>query len=879
MIEQCPILKLVRIIIKRQNKVNMKTRIIYLVVFSLLILSVKAQTPRTISIEFSNEPLASALKKLEQVSGYRILFTYDDIQTYKTTASIKNETIVSAMNKVMDGKPLTYSLKGNQYIVVVSASVKSVNSLKGKVVDTGNHPVESATVMIKQGEKVVTGSITDAEGNYFVPNIPTGEYELCISFLSYETYTQLIQVAKDLTLPPVTMKDATVAMGEVVVTASAPAFRMKGGNMIANVANSVLNKETKVMDVLRKIPGMTMQDDQLTSFTGGVPLIYINGKKTQSMDEVKRLEVKNIKNVELITNPGAEYDASVGAVLLITTTRRAEGWSVQLEGQLAQNHRLSNEESIKLNYQTGKLNLFGTFTYGDYRRKSHQLMKTVITLPDTVWVQDLDQQSKAMVYTSYNYTAGADYAFNDRHSIGIQYDGNLSKSFDDAPSFTRITANDKPYDYIKGNSLLKDDNDYNHHLNAYYAGQLSEKMKLDVYADYARTHNERVQNVTEDSERNGVSEVINRNKADYNVYAVSPKLNYALNDNHSLVFGGEWSKVTGDNFLEYEGGTGTNSKSKTNEEKRAGFLSYSYSQGNFSLNAGMRYENVSSDYRNLYDAGKSISHTYSNFFPSFGLSYKCKEVSQSLNYRTSITRPDFGRLNNYSYYINSFSYQEGNPQLVPQISYRLQYSLSYDFLYLSLGYTYVKDYIGFYMYTHPERPEVNISTWRNYDKQQRLNAVLNLRRRFGFYEPSLTGMYQQNIMKVESIEGRQSVDKPLWMVTWENNFHLPKGWLANIEYSYQSAGSSQWFTFKAQHNMNVSLSKFFLNEKLQVKLAGEHLLDRRMSIYDGRINNIYFWQDEDQDQRNVSLSIVYRFNNYTKKYKGQSAADDVLNRL
>ena len=78
---------------------------------------------------------------------------------------------------------------------------------------------------------------------------------------------------------------------------------------------------------------------------------------------------------------------------------------------------------------------------------------------------------------------------------------------------------------------------------------------------------------------------------------------------------------------------------------------------------------------------------------------------------------------------------------------------------------------------------------------------------------------------------------------------------------------------------NFSLSKTFLNEKLQVKLAGEHLLNRRMSLYDGRINNIYFWQNEDQDQRHVSLSVVYRFNNYSKKYKGQSAADDVLNRL
>lgn len=859
----------------------MKTRLIYLLLLLLsLALTATAQTDQKITLDFRNEALPTALKKLEQVSGYRILFTYDDVQKYTVTVSIKEETIAQAISDLLQGKPLNYTLKGSQYVVVVSASVKSVNSLKGRVQDEQGVPMENTTIMLKKGEKVITGSITNAKGEYFIPNIFAGNYELCISFLGYETYSRTVSIASDMVIPePVILKDASVAMGEVVVTASTPAFKMKGGNIVANVANSVLSHETSVLDVLRKIPGMTMEGDNLTSFTGGTPLIYINGKKTRSIDEVKQLEVKNIKNVELITNPGAEYDASVGAVLLITTNKRLEGWSVQLNGELSQNHELSNEESVKVNYQTGGLNLFGTFTYGDYRRKSHQLMRTVITTPDTVWTQDLDQQCKAMQYSSYNYSAGADYAITNRHSIGLQYDGYLAKAYNDAPSYTTILANDKPYDYIIGNSLLKDDNNYYHHLNAYYTGKLNDKLKLDIYTDYARTHTGRLQKVTEESERSGVSEVTNTNEADYNVYAISPKLSYDLAQHHSFIVGGEWNKVTGNSFLKYEGGTGNDSRSETEEEKYAGFLSYSYAKGNFSLNAGLRYENVAYDYRNLYDADNSLHRTYSNFFPSFGLSYKMNDISQSLSYRSGISRPDFGRLNNYSYYVNRFNYQEGNPQLVPQTSHRFLYSLSYDFLYVSLGYTYIKDFIGFYMYAHPQQPEISIATWRNYDKQQQLSAVINLRHRFGFYEPSFTGMYRQYIQKVEAIEGTLSVDKPIWIINFENNFHLPKGWLANVEYSYQSSGSSQWFTFRAQHNMNVSISKTFLNEKLQVRLAGEHLLDRRMSLYDGRINNIYFWQDEDQDQRHVSLSIVYRFNNYSKKYKGKSAADDVLNRL
>lgn len=312
---------------------------------------------------------------------------------------------------------------------------------------------------------------------------------------------------------------------------------------------------------------------------------------------------------------------------------------------------------------------------------------------------------------------------------------------------------------------------------------------------------------------------------------------------------------------------------------RAGFLSYSYSQNNFSLNAGIRYENVASDYRNLYDASNNIHRTYHNFFPSFGISYKMSQVSQSLSYRISTIRPSFDQLNNNSYYVNTYMRQEGNPGLQPEIAHQIQYSLSYDFLYLSLSYRYKKDYIGTDYTTDPQYPNITNYTWKNYNKQQRWMAIINLRHRFGWYEPSLTGMFQKNILKVKSMNERIAVDRPVWIVTWENNIHLPKHWLANIEYSYQSPGSIQWFTFREEHNLNISLSKTFLNEKLQVKLAGKHLLNRRMSLYDGRINNIYFWQNEDQDQRHISLSVVYRFNNYSKKYKGQSAADDVLNRL
>ena len=840
----------------------------------MLAISLQVQAQNLITLKLENKPLPAALKLIEREGGKNVIFSVTETEKHSVSADIRQKTQAEAIDMVLQGTPFIYKERADYFAIQKKDTKAKTIEIRGMVMNEKNEPMPYCNVLLLTSDSTfVNGCVTKEDGSFLMMGEEDRPYLIKASYIGYVTTSQALEARNLIQLLP----DAQM-LEEVTVTGSIPAFNMKNGNIVANVASTILGKETKVIDVLRKIPGMTMQNGKLISYIGGTPLIYINGKKLHSVDDLKRLEVKNIKHVELITNPGAEYDASVNAVLLITTLNRLEGWSVQLEGELARNHQWSNEESIKLNYQTKGLNLFGTFTYGDYRRKSHQLMKTIITNPDTIWTQkeDLTSWNKTRIY---DYSVGVDYNFNKNHSIGFEYNGYYTNSYAHSPSLSNILANEKEYDKIESLSTLEDNDNYYHHLNGYYSGKFSQETKLDIYADYAHTHNGRNQIINENSELSGSTQIVNLNGADYHVYAVSPKFSYAPNENHSFTIGGEWSKVTGNNRLRYEGLADNDASSKTEEEKLAAFLSYRYSMGQFSVNAGLRYENVISDLRNLYDSQRNIHRSYNNLFPSIGMSYTYGKIAQSLSYRISTIRPNFERLNNASYYSNKYIRQEGNPALQPEISHFVQYSLNYDFLYLALSYRYKKDFIGSFFYTEDNSPNIHIYTWKNFDKQQQLSAIVNLRRRFGWYEPSLTGMFQKNIMKVESMEEQIAIDRPLWYLTFENNIHLPKNWLLNMEYVYQSKGTSQWFTFREQHNLNVNISKTFLNDQLQVKLAGEHLLNRRMSLYDGRINNIYFWQDEDQDQREVSLSIVYRFNNYSKKYKGQSAAEDVLKRL
>ena len=840
----------------------------------MLAISLQVQAQNLITLKLENKPLPAALKLIEREGGKNVIFSVTETEKHSVSADIRQKTQAEAIGMILQGTPFIYKERADYFAIQKKGARAKAIEIRGIVLDEKNEPLPYCNVLLLASDSTfVNGCVTQADGSFLMLGEEGVPYSLRASYIGYATATQTIGDKNLIQLLP----DAQ-ALEEVTVTSSIPTFNMKNGNIVANVSSSILNRETKVIDVLRKMPGMIMQNGELTSYIGGTPLIYVNGKKLHSVDDLKRLEVRNIKHVELITNPGAEYDASVNAVLLITTLNRLEGWSIQLEGDLARNHLWSNEESIKLNYQTGGLNLFGTFTHGDYRRKTHQLMKTIITNPDTIWTQNEDLTSW-WKNQMYSYSAGGDYNLNKNHSIGLEYNGYYTNSYAYSHSLSDILANEKEYDRTESLSTLEDNDNYYHHLNGYYSGKFSQKTKLDIYADYAHTHNGRNQTINETSELSGPAQIINLNEADYHVYAVSPKFSYIPNKNQTFTIGGEWSKVTGNNLLSYEGLEDNDASSGTEEEKLAAFLSYHHSMGQFSVNAGLRYENVNFNLHNLYDSSKNIHRSYNNFFPSIGMSYAYGKVAQSLSYRVSTIRPNFERLNNASYYSNKYIRQEGNPELQPEISHFIQYSLNYDFLYLALSYRYKKDFIGTFFYTEENSPNIHVYTWKNFNKQQQLTAIANLRHRFGWYEPSLTGMFQKNIMKVESMGEQIPIDRPLWYLTFENNIHLPKNWLVNMEYLYKSKGVSQWFTFREEHNMNVNISKTLLHNTLQVKLAGEHLLNRRMSLYDGRINNIYFWQHEDQDLRKISLSLVYRFNNYSKKYKGQSAADDVLKRL
>lgn len=214
------------------------------------------------------------------------------------------------------------------YIFLPNLIVLS-QKVSGKVVDENNSPMAFANVFVLTADSMfITGSVTDQEG-VFAFDTPADGHFLKISYIGYKENLLRLRDKEDFGI--ITLAIDSKMLNEVIVKGNLPVIRLKGEAIVTTVENTVLSEVGSANDVIGKLPGVTRGKESFEVFGKGVPLIYINGKKVRDSQELEQLNSSEIKHIELITNPGARYDATVKSVIRVQTLRRkGEGLGVDL---------------------------------------------------------------------------------------------------------------------------------------------------------------------------------------------------------------------------------------------------------------------------------------------------------------------------------------------------------------------------------------------------------------------------------------------------------------------------------------------------------------------------------------------------------------------
>lgn len=752
----------------------------------------------------------------------------------------------------------------------------SAQTVKGKLVDENNQPLSYANVILLSlpDSTYVSGTVSAEDGTFSLAATAPNQV-VCISYLGYNTVYKSIQPA-DIGMVQLTLDSQIIA--EVVIKANLPVTRIKGDALVTNVKNSVLSKAGSAEDVLAHIPGIQKNAGSFEVLGKGTPLIYINGRKMRDAAELDQLSSEDINNIEVIRNPGAGYDATVGAVVRIRTVKRqGDGFGLSLRSSYDQSQNADFVEQANMNYRHNGLDVFGMIRFDKTADRQEDILEQT-AFTDTIWTQSNYQRSDE-TSREIEGRIGFNYDFNERHSIGARYD--LSKTLYSAMFGTfdsKVHANGLPYDILYSTSFAEAKTRPEHQLNVYYVGQIG-NGELAWDADYySNTYTQYTQN-TEDSQDHDGRTVTSENSVDNRLAATKASYTHPLLGG-SFSVGGEYTYTDRhDDYINPEGYVPT-TYTRIREQNLAGFVQYSRPLSFGQASVGVRYEHVDFDY---FEGGTFIpeqSRVYDNFFPNASLNTQLGKVQLQLSYAAKTQRPNYSQLRNNITYANRFTWQTGNPRLRPSITHDITAMSVWRFFQAMVSYKVVHDYILYWGTQVEGQSATTLINYINHDRLPNLMVMIAASPTIGPWNLNASAVLMKQWFSLDAAGQRRTYNNPLFIGSLNNTFTLPADILLTVGFGFQSCGQVQNINLKRpQYTLNIGFRKSFFNDALSIEARANDLL---LSSKQEALLYMESAQLKDlscSDTRSFSLTARYKFNATKSKYKGTGAGQDAINRM
>lgn len=276
--------------------------------------------------------LSAALKQVERTTGYRMIFTYDEVKGHVVSVEVKNKTVSQLMDAVLQGKPFSYAIN-DEFISVRSKPAKTGQKRKitGKVLDEENQPLPGATVRVPGSQTV--GTMTDVDGN-FVLQVEVGMEHLEVSFVGYQT--QRVSIKKE-DVVTVVLNTDSYQLDDLIVTGyqTLSKERATGSFEILDKKDLDMKISTDAMSAIEgKLTGVSTYKDDIvirgvSTFSesiGTTPLLVIDGIPTER--SLSSVNMNDVESVVVLKDAAAASIYGVRAangVISIVTNKAGKG--------------------------------------------------------------------------------------------------------------------------------------------------------------------------------------------------------------------------------------------------------------------------------------------------------------------------------------------------------------------------------------------------------------------------------------------------------------------------------------------------------------------------------------------------------------------------
>ena len=748
----------------------------------------------------------------------------------------------------------------------------------GRVIDAQGELLPFVSVALLTADSTyIQGATSDVDGYFQIMTTDA----CCILRFSYIGYRTKYVDVRSSEIGTIQMEQDQTMLNEIVVKGQMPKTKLTGNSMITTIQGTILCQSGTAKEMLAKVPGMTLKGEDLEVLGKGTPVFYINGRKMRDKDELKRLRSEEIQSVEVITNPGAEYDATISAVVRIKTVRR-EGAGFGFDLMAANNQDLAfgfsdPSSTLNLRYRRNNLDLFGMVNYWSWDSPNDLHITQSTFLRADEGIRNILQDSHMRNDwhgEGLNYNLGFNWQINDKHSLGARVERHDQfKTYNDMWVDTENNLTGRDLSHQGGHTHYP----YNWQGNAYYNGQVN-KLNIDLNVDFL-TDKENDDNQidvylpeTQTMQQN--SHISSR------LWATKLVLSYPVWKGQ-LQAGTEMSFVKRQSCTSITNYPLPSTDADVKENNVAAFVAYNANLDKFGIvSAGLRYEHVGFDYTDNLDAENNMTRYQDEFFPNITWSKQFGAIQTSLSYTMKTVRPKYSSLNDHIYYLNSYTLSQGDSKLKNATMQEVSINARWKWINLFAAYERRDNTITQVPMAYNNEGIMLMKQANLSDPVRNLAIFLSANPTWGVYSPSWTigGQKFWNTMTYDdprSATGKTDVTftKPIFFFDIYNTFRFKHSWQLEANANIQTKGDVLNFRILSpSYNVSFVVQKCWLkNDALCLRASISDVFQRSVQDMAHDCGFFYTVQKTRSRSHRLDISIRYTFNASKSKYKGTGA--------
>lgn len=594
--------------------------------------------------------------------------------------------------------------------VSIHLFAQSNYQVTGLVQDANNEGVPFANVLLLRANDstLVKGAISSETGTFVIADVPQDDYYVQSSVIGYQgAQSEVFELSSNFSVPTLILVEGE-SLDEVLVVAEKPLFTQKVDRMVINVEGSIVSSGGTALEVLERSPGVVVnrQSNSISVVGKDGVVVMINGKTSYVPAEslvqlLESMSSDNIKSIELITTPPANFDAEGNAgfinIVLKKTADLGLNGSYSLSAGYGDGETTS--DNINFNYRKDKINLFGSYSFSIDKRS--QYFETTRQFVENDTVKGVaTETNRDPRQRNHNLRLGLDVQVSEKTIMGVLVNGLDNRWSMDAFNENFETANGMPISFV---DIVNDEVNQLRHFGANYniKHNFTEAEFISMDFDYLYYKFENPTNYTNsffDENRMFINTELLRSDKTTPITTLVGKLDYSkkVNDKLNYQAGVKATKSDLENDVSVENevnGAFVIDPTLTNFSELDESILAAYAAADYSFDekttakVGLRYEYTNSELV-TNTQGKVVDRTYGIWFPSVFFNRKITEdLNMNLSYSKRITRPTFNDLAPFVIFFDPNTFISGNASLQPAISNTFKYDINYKSYFLSFGYT------------------------------------------------------------------------------------------------------------------------------------------------------------------------------------------------